>query len=61
MWAISAGAEVLRGKGVADAGSNGGPQSGSVEVLAMKTAVLGVAMGSATGQATGSAMGSATG
>jgi hypothetical protein len=61
MWAISAGAEVLRGKGVADAGSNGGPQSGSVKVLAMKTAVLGVAMGSATGQAIGSAMVSATG
>lgn len=32
---------MLRGKGVADAGSNGGPQSGSVEVLAMKTAVFG--------------------
>ena len=56
MWAISAGAEVLRGKGVADAGSNGGPQSGSVEVLAMKTAVLGVATGWAMGSPWGAAM-----
>ena len=45
MWAISTGAEMLRGKEVADAGSNAGPQSGYVEVFAMKTAVFGVAVG----------------